>query len=523
MNNENTSKENSPSQHTCYKQLSTKQKLVFKLIVIALLFVSIVSIIILPPVVLLVIRRTTLPTSTATVNPCSSTTCIGQETPNQIVTTTVLYQFNGNANDSSGRFVGIPFGNPTYVTQSCVGTSALNLNSGSFQYIQIPYVNLEKQSFTIETWLYLTTNSVVGDFGIFSQCDLDLICLSISLKNGRFILSFDSMNIQNKTLVGTTLFSIREWMHLTVIYDATLYQQRIYINGRIDAVSNGIVSAYQGASKNTTTTVGRSRFLSSGFTFFQGRIDHFKISIGTVRTTCQIYNDATLTAYYPFDTSSTFDDFSVNRFNGIASNTTVISAGRYEQAINFTSSISYFQAQSFPVIRNTSGSSPPFTFSLWVNPTSPIGGGSLVHISNLPSGAGFLCYDLLALTMTGALVVQFMESGFSVTGLQGPILPINTWSHIAVIYSRENGIRLLFNGQVYVTSSLIAIPQNIARWEVPLYITLGNNSPLGPSSGITCQTGSISFVSGSYIGAIDEFRLYNRELNAQELCNLVNI
>ena len=183
------------------------------------------------------------------------------------------------------------------------------------------------------------------------------------------------------------------------------------------------------------------------------RIDHFKVSIGITRTVCQIFNDATLTAYYPFDSDSTLNDSSVNRFNGVASNTTIISGGRLAHAINFTSSISYFQAQTFPVIRNTSSTNPPFTFSLWVSPTSYVGGSSLVHISNLLSGAGFLCHDLLAFTLTGVLVVQYMDTSFTVTSLQGPVLPVNTWSHIAV----------------------------------------------------------------------DDLRLYNRELNTQELCALVNI
>ncbi|CAF1201642.1 unnamed protein product, partial [Adineta steineri] len=45
---------------------------------------------------------------------------------------------------------------------------------------------------------------------------------------------------------------------------------------------------------------------------------------------------------------------------------------------------------------------------------------------------------------------------------------------------------------------------------------------LGPASWITCVTGSISYASGPFSGAIDEFRLYNRELDSQEICVLAN-
>ncbi|CAF0802652.1 unnamed protein product [Adineta ricciae] len=72
---------------------------------------------------------------TTSINPCSSATCIGQETSNLITTVVILYSFDGNANDSNGRFNGVSYGAPTYVAQSYVGTSALNLNSTSSQYI----------------------------------------------------------------------------------------------------------------------------------------------------------------------------------------------------------------------------------------------------------------------------------------------------------------------------------------------------------------------------------------------------
>ncbi len=54
------------------------------------------------------------------------------------------------------------------------------------------------------------------------------------------------------------------------MYDTKLYQQTIYVNGQIDAVSTGIIPIYKGSLKNTTTTIGQSKFFSTGLTFFQG-------------------------------------------------------------------------------------------------------------------------------------------------------------------------------------------------------------------------------------------------------------
>ncbi|CAF2967279.1 unnamed protein product [Rotaria sp. Silwood2] len=202
---------------------------------------------------------------------CSTTTCIGQETSYRSSMVTALYPFDGNSNDLTGYATGTPLGSSTlnYVTNSYVGSQALNISSAYSQYIQIPNVNLAERSFTIEVWLYPMSSPILDDHGIFCQCDSNSKCLSISLRNARFTLSFDSMNT-NSTLIGSTLISNSDWTHLTVVYDAVLYQQQIYVNGRIDAMSNGIVAPYQRTSSGLTTTIGKSLSSAYGTSYFQG-------------------------------------------------------------------------------------------------------------------------------------------------------------------------------------------------------------------------------------------------------------
>lgn len=183
---------------------------------------------------------------------------------------TVVYPFDGNANDLSGYATGNEYGNPppTYSTPNYVGTYALKLASASFQYVQIPYVNLA-QSFTIEVWVYPQV-SLAGDYGIFSQCDSNSKCLSLSLRNGRVALSFDAMNTTNNTLASSSLIILSYWTHVTVAYNATLFQQQIYINGRIDAITTGTVSPYAGTSSGSITTIGRSASSAYGLSYYQG-------------------------------------------------------------------------------------------------------------------------------------------------------------------------------------------------------------------------------------------------------------
>lgn len=183
---------------------------------------------------------------------------------------TIIYPFDGNANDISGYATGNLFGNPipTYIASCYVGSFALNLLPSAAQYVQIPYVNLA-QSFTIEVWLFPQT-SLAGDYGIFGQCDANSKCFSLSLRNGRIALSFDAMNTTNNTLTSSSLITLADWTHITVTYNATLAQQQIYINGRIDASSIDLRAPYAGTTFGSMTTIGRSISSAYGLSYFQG-------------------------------------------------------------------------------------------------------------------------------------------------------------------------------------------------------------------------------------------------------------
>lgn len=198
--------------------------------------------------------------------------------------------------------------------------------------------------------------------------------------------------------------------------------------------------------------------------------------------------------------------------HGISSGLTAIISGRVKQAISFNFNTSYFQAPSYPTIRPDDR---PLSVTLWIKPWKIIGGGSLVHVSSIQNGTGTVCYDLLGFTAAGILTAQLMVTSSNITSIQGTTVPLNTWTHVAVIYSYANGLRLFINGQL-ISSILTGIINNNFNY----YITLGNNSPglVVPSS--ACLSTPIA--AGSYWGAIDEFRFYIQELNMDELCVLVN-
>ena len=274
-----------------FRNLSPAKKLAAKIALGTILLLSICTAAIVPPVMILVVNKPNMQSTKSsrfrrkgmiwlgsftnlTASVCASSTCMGAETPYQAPSANLLYSFDGNFNDLSAYATGVGLGltTPSFSGNCYVGSQSLSLSgSAQQQYVQIPFVNLAQKSFTIEAWIYVFGVSLVADYGIFGQCDSNNNCLSISLRNGRFVLSFDAMNSNNNTLLGSTILSQQNvWMHLAIVYDAVLYQQQIYVNGQIDAVSRGIVSPFSVTSTSAVTTIGRAISSAYGTTYFSG-------------------------------------------------------------------------------------------------------------------------------------------------------------------------------------------------------------------------------------------------------------
>ena len=137
----------------------------------------------------------------------------------------------------------------------------------------IPYVDLNSKSFTIEMWLCPYWAGGSADFGIFGQCGPNGTgtdrCFSLSIRNYRIQLSFDSMGTTNVLTGITVLIPLYIYFHVAVVYDASQFQQRLYLNGKLEVQSTGKIQPFQGGpvSRVTTTLMMSSstNYLSSYF------------------------------------------------------------------------------------------------------------------------------------------------------------------------------------------------------------------------------------------------------------------
>ena len=147
-------------------------------------------------------------------------------------------------------------------------------------------------------------------------------------------------------------------------------------------------------------------------------------------------------------------------------------------------------------------------FSLTQSPTSFIQTLSTCFIVSRNDSAVGWCISVLGLSVSNQIIGQNWN-GVEVS-VTGPVLPLNTWTHLVTSYSPSTGLSLWVNG----TRVASPVPLRIAAPDAPLFLTLGTRVP----SSWRCANGSIQ--GGQFYGMMDELRVYSRELNASEICSL---
>ncbi len=230
-----------------------------------------------------------------------------------------------------------------------------------------------------------------------------------------------------------------------------------------------------------------------------------------VKSACEVLEIATLVAHFTFDTGSFLADSGPNSLTATTQSTSSVSSGRYSQAIHFNGSTSsYYQISDITAMGI---SNQAFSISLWIRPTSLL--GIVLHVSALSSGVNAYCLRFLGFTTNGVFVAQiFNGSGYPSVLDPANSIAISVWSHIVQTWSSTNGLRL------YINNVLVASRLNSATIfsssSAPLYLTLAN----GLSGAIICDSGPIDH--SPYNGDMDDFRVYSRELSADDVCTLYN-
>jgi hypothetical protein len=216
---------------------------------------------------------------------------------------------------------------------------------------------------------------------------------------------------------------------------------------------------------------------------------------------------ATLAARFSFDGGSPLLDLGPNSVSSSGSNYNLIS-GVIQQAISFTgSSSSFFQTWGFVPL---GVSNQAFSFSLWVQPQTLA--GTLVQVSTNASGTGS-CASFIGFASNGALIAQ-VKTNTSYATVSYPSLPLMSFTHIVQTWSSTNGVRLYINSNL-VGSATATSYLATSNWVN--YVTLGGC--LSGCSNCSATSGN-PILPGPFAGAVDDFRVYSRELSSIEVCTL---
>jgi hypothetical protein len=214
--------------------------------------------------------------------------------------------------------------------------------------------------------------------------------------------------------------------------------------------------------------------------------------VNRAKNISEILDDATLIVYFSFNQGSLFDS-DPNQMNGTANELIFIN-----NAILFNQTYSSFQIETFDSSDIFDSSS---SIVFWINPSS-INGSTIVHVlfnitTNMSSSL-----DMIGFDNQGHLIsqIQTNETIFIID----PLININIWTHVAQTYSLINGLKLYINGTGPIFSMNIKQTQTI---------TLGNCLQSCGGTGV--------ILDSPYVGLIDEFRIYSRELNASDIQSLI--
>jgi hypothetical protein len=128
-----------------------------------------------------------------------------------------------------------------------------------------PFIPLNNISFTVEAWIKPTGYPNPSDFSIVGLCPIRTTnyCLHINIRNQKLYFGFYFNDVQG----GTTIL-LNQWIHAAFVFDATVNNQTIYLNGFQDG-QNTVSSVLRVTSGNFT--IGTNEGVALPYNYFQVR------------------------------------------------------------------------------------------------------------------------------------------------------------------------------------------------------------------------------------------------------------
>jgi hypothetical protein len=334
-----------------------------------------------------------------------------------------------------------PFKSPTLPTPYYS-----NYFDGTGDYLTIAgnnAFNLYTGDWTIEYWFYHTGDKLATH-------------ISQGEYNWRIAQDGSSITVttQITTRITATAIALYMWHHLALVsYNGTI---TLYIDG----VSKGTTTAYPGNDSGSTIYIGRNPATTAWD--INGYLSNIRIVKGTAVYTSAftpptspltaIANTSLLTCQ-----SSTFIDNSTNNFtitvNGNSQPTKFNPFTlNYSIRQSYTPSVyggsMYFDGSLDSLALTTTTpltiSTSPFTMEAWIYPTS-FAHAFYILVNRVNNSTGVGTY-YFAVETTGTLNFNQLQGPAVIITTAAGVIPLNAWTHVAVVRNSSNVWYLYVNG-----------------------------------------------------------------------------
>lgn len=254
----------------------------------------------------------------------------------------------------------------------------------------------------------------------------------------------------------TSRLLMNRWTHVTVTVDSVLRQLIVYLNGVPNAsVSLGnIVAATSGDRIGFGNRYNGSVMNGSSQSYFSGDLDDVQIWPGTVLDAYQVLSVASAKPrpdyWWKFDNDT--KDFIGYQDAIMTGDATNFIQGKIGWGAITLDGNSYAEAPAVNL-----GQTGNYTVSMWLFPSNYDGSSEYSLLTKEATANQFRVF--IDGSQGNKLCVQiFGGSGNSVTLYSTLAIPLNNWTHLAVIVGANNTVQLYLNGIANTSAVLMFTP-----------------------------------------------------------------
>lgn len=208
-----------------------------------------------------------------------------------------------------------------------------------------------------------------------------------------------------------------------------------------------------------------------------------------------------LVSLWSFDgrdvSGTTVYDRSGNNRNGTVIGSATPDMGKIGQAFSFKNSSQYVQSGS--VFSEFGTSNQPYTISGWVKVNTGVTSGNVVFMGD--------AWCLPPVNITGSKLRATSWNGGQVDALGTTTITPNVWYSFATTWDAANGLRIYVNGLLEKSTSM------------GIFSAAGSSRIMR----VGYSPGGCAGDTGALNGVVDDVRVYNRSLSADEIKQLNNL